>query len=146
MVLLGSRNHLAAFEQIVADWLLYVHALPAWQAQIAASVPVIAGGDGQRIDTPVIHHAPQVLLEGRLFPGELFELRSALLQLGLIGIAESGDLYAGDLHGELQVIAAAPTQPEYGDADRLAPAKARAPMTEAALAATRFLRVMSGMK
>ena len=131
VVLLGSRNHLAAFEKIVADRLFHVHVFPGLARPDGGQcVPVIARGDGHRVDTLVIQHAPQVLFEGRLLAGELLELRAALLQLGLVGIAKSGDLHTRDLGGQFQVIAAASAQPKDGDPDAVIGARPAAASDE----------------
>ena len=69
-----GRNHLRAFENVVAGGLLAVDVLARLAGPNGGQrMPVVGRGDGDRVDVLVFEHLPQILVDLRLGPLQVLD-------------------------------------------------------------------------
>ena len=119
VVFAGSLHQLAALPDVVGEGLFHVDVLPRLAGPDSRQgVPVVAGGDGDGVDGPVVHDPSQVLLDpgppAADFPG-LFRL---LQSPPFVHVADYGQFHAlvfQNLFHQAPAAAAGPDQ-RYPDA------------------------------
>ena len=127
LYLLGRRHDLLGLEHIMRAGLLDVHVL----ARLAGPdglqrMVVIGGGDRNGVDRLVFEQLAEVGIGGRLLFAVGLQLLHALVQHGLVDVAQRGDFDVGQFGVAVQVIAAATAQADAGDADSIVSAAAGA--------------------
>ena len=114
VVLLGRLDHLAAFEEIVAAWLLNVDILPRLTGPDRGKrVPVVWRGDADDVDVLAVEDFSEVGLGLDLDPVLLFQFLGALVEHDPVGIAEDGDLHPRRPHEPADVSDPSTIDPEH---------------------------------
>ena len=97
VVLAGRLDQLRAFPDVVRDGLLDVDVLAGLHGPDGGQrVPVVRGGDGDRVDVLVVEDAAHVGLDLRPLAGLLKDSRGGGFRAPAVGIDQRGDLDVGD--------------------------------------------------
>ena len=118
VLLLGLDGH-SPLDHVVAERLLHVDVLAGLGGQDRHQrVPVVGGGDRDRVDRLVVEQPAEVLLALRgqgLVARLLGERGERAIEHLLVGVADGGDLDAGDAAEPVEVGVAPAVAAEDGD-------------------------------